>query len=96
MGGFGFGGVEPVDEKEDAEERRLLRSCATEGTAGAEAGGRGGAPPGTLGATVGGGLGGVVLDSPGSERYGACESAPVSTPPTFRSLGIPPASSPAN
>jgi hypothetical protein len=66
--GLGFGGVDPVDDIEDTEERKPLRNCATLGTVGAEPGGRRGAPPGTLGAE---GTGGAARVVSGSERYEA-------------------------
>jgi hypothetical protein len=48
--GFGFEGVDPVEEIEDTEDRRLFLNCPTLGTAGATPGGGGGAEPGSLGA----------------------------------------------
>jgi hypothetical protein len=67
-------------------------------------GGGGGAAPGTRGAA--GGLGGVPVGGrgaelrvvSGSDMYGERLSAPMSipAPPVFRSLGMPPASIPAN
>lgn len=67
-------------------------------------GGSGGRPPGIVGAAPGGGLGAEkaggfgaeLVGSPGSERYVESVFAPVSMPPLFFSLGIPPAKSPAN
>jgi hypothetical protein len=47
--GFGFDGVDPVEEMEDTDDRRLFLNCPTFGTIGAAPGGRGGAEPGSLG-----------------------------------------------
>jgi hypothetical protein len=58
----------------------------------------GAAPPGGFGAggAALGGFGAELRDDSGSERYGELVSAPVLTPPDFRSFGIPPANSPPN
>ncbi len=78
--GLGLFATPRNDATEDG--RRLLLNCATVGGAGADAEG---------------GTGGARMTVSGSERYGAWLSAPVFTfPPTFRSLGMPPARIPAS
>lgn len=74
----------------------MFLRAATDGLAG---GGAGGAPggrgaPGGLGADPVSARGVEGLDVSDSERYGDALSAPVLTPPDFRSLGIPPANKP--
>lgn len=67
------------------------------GIGGAEPGGLGAA--GGFGADIAGGFGACtcrVRECSGSERYGESPSAPVRTPPDFRSLGMPPANRPPN
>jgi hypothetical protein len=100
-GGFGFApmsGIEWVDTTDEG--LRLFLKAAIDGLGGGRPPGIGGAAPGGLGAAgaaARGGLGGAELrDVSGSDRYGECSSAPVFTPPAFRSFGIPPANSPAN
>jgi hypothetical protein len=75
---------------------RFATKGLTGGAGGASVeGGGGGGTPGTLGADATGGLG--TRDVSESDRYGdASRLAPVSTPPRLRSLGIPPANSPAS
>lgn len=95
-GGLGFewiSGNECVDAIDEG--RKLFLKADIDGFGG---GGRppgiGGAAPGGLGAAPLGGLGAVVREVSGSDRYGELLSAPVLTPPAFRSFGIPPANKP--
>jgi hypothetical protein len=89
----GISGAETVEAMEDG--RKLLLNAATEGFGG----GRGTAP-GTLGAMGGfgaapmGGRGAELREVSGSDKYGESAFRPVSTPPAFLSLGIPPANRP--
>jgi len=78
--------------------RCAARGLSPEGWGGADSaeGGGGGldaGPVGGLGAAAGGGRG-AVLGRSGSEAYCESRPAPVSTPPRFLSLGMPPAKSP--
>ena len=101
MGGGGLGfpalnsNVDAVDIADVG--RRLFFSAAIEGfpgmLGGAAPGSRGGAPGG-FGAEFIGGRGAELRDVSGSDKYGEWLSAPVSTPPAFRSFGIPPANKP--
>lgn len=88
-------GIECVETMDDG--RRLFLSAAMDGLGGGRPPGGGGAAPGGFGAAPRGTLGAFgaeFRDDSGSERYGELLSAPVFTPPAFRSLGIPPANSP--
>lgn len=98
-GGFGFAWKSGVEALEDGNGRRAPLSADTAGfgggIGGAEPGGLG--APGGFGADIAGGFGACGLrECSGSERYGESPSAPVRTPPDFRSLGMPPAKRPPN
>lgn len=97
-GGFGFDPMSGSEWVETIDEGlRLFLNADMAGFGGGRAPGIGGAiPPGGFGAEARGGFGAELRDVSGSERYGELLSAPVSTPPAFRSLGMPPAKSPAN
>jgi hypothetical protein len=96
-GGFGFDPMSGADFVDAIDEgRRLLCNAEIDGFGGLAPGTGGAGAPGGFGAAPRGGFGAPVLDVSGSDRYGELLSAPVFTPPDFRSFGMPPANSPAS
>ena len=94
-GGFGFDPMSDMECVETTDDGlRLFLSAAMPGAGGGLPPGRGGGAPGGFGAAADGGLGAAFREVSGSERYGEPLSLPVSTPPAFLSLGMPPANRP--